>query len=349
MEFVLWGVVAVSVVLLCLLLGVIWRFNRRIRLRDAETHHLVIRRLPALMDVERGLPIDVPGPLSPELGESPFGQDVQTAVGQFAGFAEESQQRAERAARATLISSMRRMQEHAEELREVIAGLPDDTRVRTELEHRCAQLTRRAQATSLLCGSRPAQRQSATTAPEAVTAATARIRDHSRVEVHNDSSASVIGRAVESVTLVLAELLDNAARYSPPEAPVQVHFQSAQNGLSAIIDDAGAGMAAEQLERAKSLLSGRESADINKLGDPPALGFAVTGLLAARYGFRAFVEPASPYGGTRAVLFLPNDLLTDPDTGAETRQGAHATEPWQRGTLLGAHAKPPEGEDPSMN
>lgn len=348
MDFAFWIVVAVAGVLVCVLLVLIWLLSARIRLRDAETHHLVIRRLPALMDVERGLPIDVPGPVTDELGDTSFARDIQSAVGQFAGFAEESQQRAERTARSTLISSMRRMQEHADELHDIIAQLPDDARVRVELEHRCAQLTQRAKATALLCGSRPAQRHAATSVPDAVVAATARIRDHSRIEVHNDSTAAVIGRAIEPVTLVLAELLDNAARYSPPETPVQVHFQPAHNGLSAVIDDAGPGMATEQLERAKSLLSGRESADIHRLGDPPKVGFAVTGLLATRYGFKAFVEAASPYGGTRAVLFLPNDLLTGNEAEAETRPTA--PEPWQRGTLMGAHAKFPDPEDdPSLN
>ncbi|MFC7342559.1 ATP-binding protein [Saccharopolyspora griseoalba] len=345
MDFAFWVLVAVAVVVVCALLVLIWRLTTRIRLRDAETHHLVIRRLPALMDAERGLPIDVPGPVSAQLAETTFGHDVQSAVGQFAGFAEESQQRAERTARSTLISSMHRMQEHADELRDIIAQLPDGARVRVELEHRCAQLIRRAQATALLCGSRPAQRHHATSLPDAVSAATARIRDHSRIEVHNDSTAAVIGRTVEPVILVLAEFLDNAARYSPPETPVQLHFQPAHNGLSVVVDDAGPGVGDEQLERAKALLSGRESADVHRLGDPPRVGFAVAGLLAARCGFKTFVESASPYGGTRAVLFLPNDVLT----GAEAETQPGAPEPWQRGTLMGAHAKLPDPEDPSLN
>ena len=60
----------------------------QIRLRDEEAHHLVTRRLPALMDAERGLPIDVPGPLRPHLADTPFHQEMQTAIGQFAGFAD---------------------------------------------------------------------------------------------------------------------------------------------------------------------------------------------------------------------------------------------------------------------
>jgi hypothetical protein len=50
--------------------------------------------------------------------------------------------------------------------------------------------------------------------------------------------------------------------------------------------------------------------DINRLGDPPQVGFAVVGVLAARYGFTVSVDTRSPYGGVRAVVFLPTELLT---------------------------------------
>jgi hypothetical protein len=121
----------------------------------------------------------------------------------------------------------------------------------------------------------------------------------------------VTSRAVEPVVLTLAELLDNAARHSRPDTTVEVNFRSTHNGVAIMIDDAGVAMDADELQRASELLSGETSVDIHRLGDPPQIGFAVAGVLAARYGFRVSVDSRSPYGGVRAVVFVPSALLTN--------------------------------------
>jgi len=84
-----------------------------------------------------------------------------------------------------------------------------------------------------------------------------------------------------------------------------------------IIDDAGVGMDAHSTERAAALLSGRHSVDVTRLDDPPQFGFAVIGVLAARYGFSVSADTRSPYGGVRAVVFLPSALLTHRDPAEE--------------------------------
>jgi hypothetical protein len=112
------------------------------------------------------------------------------------------------------------------------------------------------------------------------------------------------------VVLAVAELLDNAARHSQPNTSVEVNFQPAHNGIAIVIDDAGVAMNPEELQRAARLLSGLESVDMNRIGDPPQIGFALIGVLAARYGFNVSVDTRSPYGGVRAVVFLPTSLLT---------------------------------------
>jgi hypothetical protein len=115
---------------------------------------------------------------------------------------------------------------------------------------------------------------------------------------------------VEPVVLALAALLDNATRYSQPGSIVQVGFQHGHNGHAIVIDDAGVGMTSESVRRAHWLLEGQTGQNFAVVGSPPQIGFAVIGVLAARYGFRVSVDTLSPYGGVRAVLFLPNNLLT---------------------------------------
>jgi hypothetical protein len=197
------------------------------------------------------------------------------------------------------------------------------------IDHMNAQLGRRAQVSAVLCGSWPGLQRSASPLMDVVRGATSRIRDYLRVQVHSQVSDAVVSRGVEPVVLAVAELLDNAARHSQPNTPVEVNFQPGHNGMAIVIDDAGVAMNAEELKRAERLLAGQEAVDINRLGDPPQVGFAVIGVLAARYGFSVSVDTRSPYGGVRAVVFLPTALLTrlDDRPQAASKPAARAVVP----------------------
>src|SRR5258705_474962 len=52
--------------------------------------------------------------------------------------------------------------------------------------------------------------------------AMSRIIDYRRVDLGEPPDVAVLGRAVEPVAHALAELLDNATRYSPPESRVRL-------------------------------------------------------------------------------------------------------------------------------
>jgi hypothetical protein len=207
---------------------------------------------------------------------------------------------------------------------------PDVLQDLLEIDHANAQFGRRAQAIAVLCGSWPGRQRVASPLIDVARGAKSRIRDYRRVEIHSRVDMDVMSRAVEPVVLALAELLDNAARHSQPSTNVEVNIQPAHNGASIVIDDAGVGMEARELEAVGRRLAGREDIDINRFGDPPQFGFSVIGLLAARYGFGVSLKSSS-YGGVRAVLFLPNALLSRnrPAGPALERAGAarHSTRP----------------------
>ncbi len=59
---------------------------------------------------------------------------------------------------------------------------------------------------------------------------------------------------VGPVRLILSHLLDNAARYSPPQTYVEVSTQLGHHGVTLLIDDAGKRMSDEELERARQTL-----------------------------------------------------------------------------------------------
>jgi hypothetical protein len=287
-----------------------------VRAQDAELTHLAAARLPALADSLQGRAVEIPGPLHGELVDTAFGPAQDAVIELFRTSVRHAIERGEQSARATLKATMKGVQSLAAEQQLAISTMQerhDNPAVLEDLmkiDHMNSQLGRRAQVTAVLCGSWPGQQRSASALTDIVGGATSRIRDYLRVRVPAQADMHVISRAVEPVVLAIAELLDNGARYSQPNTLVEVNFQQAHNGVAVIIDDAGVGMNAEETRRATNLLSGNAVLDINRLGDPPQVGFAVTGLLAARYGFSVSVDTRSPYGGVRAVVFLPTALLT---------------------------------------
>jgi hypothetical protein len=245
---------------------------------------------------------------------------------------EDSVAHADSSAKATLKAMMRTVQNLANEQQVVISEMQDrhgDPAVLGDLmkiDHANSQLGRRAQAAAVLCGSWPGQQRSPASVTTVIRGAVSRIRDYLRVKVHEHTDIALISTVVEPVVLAVAELLDNAARYSPPGTSVEVYVRSSHNGLAIVIDDAGVGMNSEQVHRGTWSLSPRQTVDINRLGDPPQIGFSVIGILAARYHFSVSIDTQSPYGGVRAVVFLPKALLTtvsrEPVTVHPTSGGA---------------------------
>jgi signal transduction histidine kinase len=306
------------------------------RIRDEELAHLVTARLPALAESLWGRPVEVPGPLHARLMDTPYGKHLEQVTQMVGEARDQAKTRAEESAKATLKSMMRGVQSLANEQQLEISRMqarhddPDVLEGLLRIDHTNAQLGRRAQVSAVLCGSWPGLQRSASPLTDVVRGATSRIRDYLRVQVNSQVSDGVVSRAVEPVVLAVAELLDNAARHSQPNAPVEVNFRSSHNGMAIVIDDAGVAMNAEELVRAERLLSGKEEVEINRLGDPPQVGFAVIGVLAARYGFKVSVDTRSPYGGVRAVVFLPSTLLTGPkdkDKNKDAATGSAVPEP----------------------
>ena len=360
-EAVFWcvavGLLAVTV-LLVRQRGITARLRRRtteladdVRTREDEVRHLVAVRLPALADHGPQQPLAGVGLLDARLSGSGFAKSLDHVLERFATAVEHAQARADQSAKAALKSSMRSIQALANEQQVAISDMqdrhdrPDVLRDLLEIDHANAQFGRRAQAIAVLCGSWPGRQRSTSALIEVVRGATSRIRDYRRVQIHGQADIAVESRAVEPVVLTIAELLDNAARHSQPNTKVEVNVQSVHNGACVIIDDAGVGMDAHATERAAALLSGRYAVDVTRLDDPPQFGFAVIGVLAARYGFSVSVDTDSPYGGVRAVVLLPDELLTTNVPDGE-RPSADAGQPGRHPQAQAQPMQAPPGYAP---
>jgi cell division septation protein DedD len=118
---------------------------------------------------------------------------------------------------------------------------------------------------------------------------------------------------VSDVVHLLAELIENAAAFSPPGTRVQVSGEPAAHGYLLEIEDQGIGMSDEELAEANEQLAKPASID---LASAQRLGFYVVGRLAARHGVKVRLR-RSWFGGVAALVLIPSALLGGPETEME--------------------------------
>ncbi|OKK07335.1 ATP-binding protein [Streptomyces sp. CB02400] len=214
-----------------------------------------------------------------------------------------------------MLADLRAMEEkHHDE--EVLADL-------LHLDHRTAQAGRLADSVAVLTGARSGRRWARPIAMESILrGAMGRISGYQRVRVHSASDTAVAGHAAEGVMHALAELLDNAANFSPPTAEVHVYVEEVPAGVIVSVEDSGLVMGEAQLRRAERAVSG-ESAGLGGLTGT-RLGLGVVGRLARRYGLRVSYRP-SARGGTGVLMLVPQDILVPPDAPTAPAAGTAAT------------------------
>jgi signal transduction histidine kinase len=176
-----------------------------------------------------------------------------------------------------------------------------------KLDHMATRMRRNAESLLVLSGAeQPRQWQQPIALIDVVRAAAAEIADFPRVElVGIDDGLAVSGRAVSDVAHLLAELLENATSFSPPDSAVVVSGAVSATGFVLAVSDQGIGMAGDRIVEANKLLA-----------DPPvvglalsrALGLHVVGSLAARHGISVELRPGAP-GGLVALVALPTAVL----------------------------------------
>lgn len=222
----------------------------------------------------------------------------------------------------TLLDTMERRTEDTEELADLF-----------RLDHLTTRMRRHAEGLVILSGAAPSRQwRKPIQLMDVVRAAVAEVEDYERIEVRRLPRVAVTGPAVADLTHLVAELLENATVFSPPHTAVQVVGERVANGFTLEINDRGLGMSAEALLDANLRLA--ETPEF-ELSDTDRLGLFVVGRLAQRQNVRVSLQP-SPYGGTTAVVFIPDALLTDdvPDTnGVGFRlDRAHPGQGAERGT-----------------
>jgi signal transduction histidine kinase len=179
------------------------------------------------------------------------------------------------------------------------------------LDHRTAQAGRLADSIAVLTGARSGRRWARPIVMESILrGAMGRIGGYQRVRLHCAVNIAIAGHAAEGVMHALAELLDNAANFSPPTAEVHVYVEEVPAGVIVTIEDSGLVMSDVALRRAERAVSREHPLDLTSLSGT-RLGLAVVGVLARKHGLSVSFRP-SARGGTGALMMIPHDLISRP-------------------------------------
>ncbi|MDH6627324.1 signal transduction histidine kinase [Streptomyces sp. LBL] len=138
-------------------------------------------------------------------------------------------------------------------------------------------------------------------------AAVAEIEQPGRVQVWPVPRVSVNGGSVADVIHLLAELVENAASFSPPSAHVRLRAARLQDGLLIEIEDSGFGMNEEAMAEANRKI---QSENVDLL-DAKQIGLFVVNRIAARQNLSVELRSSESGGATAAVLIGENLIRDD--------------------------------------
>jgi signal transduction histidine kinase len=193
------------------------------------------------------------------------------------------------------------------------------------LDHLAARMRRNGANLLVLAGSQSSRGDQRTPVPlsSILHAAASEVEDYRRVETSMVPDCTITGAASGDIIHLLAELVDNALRYSPPASPVRVSAGFRSDGAVLLqIVDVGLGMTDGDRRIANMRLSagGEVSPDSAR-----HMGLFVVGRLADRHSIRVRLRSSSledARSGTTAEVYLPSTVLASADAGPATPREA---------------------------
>jgi signal transduction histidine kinase len=186
--------------------------------------------------------------------------------------------------------------------------------------------------------------------PEMLRAAMSEVEEYHRVTLGPSLDVSLVGTAASDISHLIAELLDNALRYSPPESAVSVTVSRAVDaGILVEVADLGLGMPAEDLHAANERLAlgGALTSETAK-----RMGLFVVGRLARRHEATIRLRATAAltaWPGVTVSVYLPGVLIAPPaeivDMMDELRAGSFRAGSFGNAPLQSVgHGRVPDGE-----
>ncbi|ATL67834.1 sensor histidine kinase [Nocardia terpenica] len=330
----------------------LWLANRLIgRLRRLRTETLALAEV-RLPDIMRRLTAGEKVDPETEAAHLDFGHDEIGSVAKAfnrahtaAVAAAVTEARTRQGVRAVFLNIAHRSQivvhRQLEILDEAESRQEDPTLLDTffKLDHLATRERRNAENLIILGGGQPG-RQWRRPVPlvELVRSSVGETLDYARVRTSRLPQVYIVGTVVADLIHLLAELVDNATSFSPPQSRVDITGNQVGKGVVIEIGDQGMGMPDEELERANDMLRHPPDFGVAELSANSRLGLFVVAQLSARHGISVRLSE-SDYGGIRAIVLIPTALVA-----TDTPVADHLPD-----RLPGRRPEPPAtGELPSL-
>lgn len=174
------------------------------------------------------------------------------------------------------------------------------------LDHLAARMRRNEENLLVLAGGEPGRWITRPVAlVDLVRAAAQEIEEYRRVELADVPAVAVSANVAGDAIHLLAELLENATSFSPPNTPVRVAAGRTVDGLIISVVDSGIGMPESRLFEANERLAHPSMLTSSLVG---TMGLLVVARLAQRHGIQVRLE-SIPAAGTAATVTLPDRLV----------------------------------------
>src|SRR5215813_12970505 len=196
-----------------------------------------------------------------------------------------------------LLDSMERRVHDPEELADLF-----------RVDHMTTRMRRHAEGLLIVAGSSSGRTwREPVPIVDVLRAAAAEVEDYPRIRVTSRTGAALAGHAVADIIHLLAELVENAATFSPANTPVRVDGEKVARGVAVEIEDRGLGMGEQQLAAINATLADPPLFD---LSGSDQLGLFIAGQLGKRHDVKLTLR-SSAYGGVTAVVLIPTELVVD--------------------------------------
>ncbi|WP_078629154.1 nitrate- and nitrite sensing domain-containing protein [Streptomyces sp. 142MFCol3.1] len=215
----------------------------------------------------------------------------------------------------------------------VIEGLedreqdPDRLSTLFKLDHFATVMRRHSENLLVLAGAEHVQHHAGPVPlVDVVRAAVSEIERYERVRIAAlPPHAHIAGFAADDMSHLLAELLENATSFTPPDLPVEVSGWLLESGeVMLSVQDEGIGMTSERMTQLNDRLAAFDPEDAydQESGEGLGLGLYVVARLAHRHGVRVQLREQKQ-GGVAAVVVLPKALLAAAPSAAVPTTARH--------------------------
>jgi signal transduction histidine kinase len=292
---------------------------RRLRRLRSDTLELSDVTLPSVVSrIGNGEPVDVESEVTlSRYGNDEIGQvaDAFNTAQQTAVTAAASEARTRAGVSKVFLDIAHRSQLVVHRQMEVLdvaekkQSEPEHLELLFQLDHLATRARRNAENLVILGGGQPGRKWRRPAALEDIVRSAVSETEHfERVNTVRLPDVQVQGSVVGDLIHLLAELVDNATVFSPPNAAVRVSGNLVGKGVVVEIEDQGLGIELPERERLNETLRNPPDFQVMALSGQRHLGLFVVGQLAQRHGIKVSLLE-SAYGGVRAITLIPSTVM----------------------------------------